>query len=159
MKYQLYPLGHPVVYIGEECPPIEEIHGLVHCKMLPPDNLLYPVLPITINGKLLFPLCKTCAATRSAARCMHTDEERSISSTGVSYECRAAIKFGYRVLEVYEAWCYTETAKFDGQNEGLFSNYINAMLRKKQEASGFIFKLFFLHFSYKNCFRFSKLGH
>jgi len=137
MKHISLPLGHPTIYIGDECPPILEIDGLIYCRALAPDNLLFPVLPVTINGKLVFTLCFTCATTQSSTRCMHTDEERSLTGCWVSSELKLAIKYGYRILETYEAWCYTETAKYSPQNDGIFSKYINAILKFKQQSSGY----------------------
>ena len=39
--------------------------GLIKAKILPPCGLLPPVLPIKINNKLMFPLCRTCATNES----------------------------------------------------------------------------------------------
>ena len=62
---QEYPVGSPKIYIGseveEEAPRLEEAYGLWKVKVHPPKNLLHPVLPVSIDGKLMFPLCWTCA--------------------------------------------------------------------------------------------------
>ena len=55
-KYGSYPIGHPEV-ITSQLGDISEYYGLVRCKVLPPQNFIHPVLPIKINGKLMFPLC------------------------------------------------------------------------------------------------------
>lgn len=47
-KYSKYPVGHPKIFKGSECytiPNITTIDGLIKCKILPPQNLLIPVLP------------------------------------------------------------------------------------------------------------------
>ncbi|KAG8231307.1 hypothetical protein J437_LFUL006963 [Ladona fulva] len=56
-----YPIGHPQISIGEECPPLDDIEGLIKCIVLPPSSIYHPVLPVRANGKLLFPLCRSCA--------------------------------------------------------------------------------------------------
>ncbi|CAL1264770.1 unnamed protein product, partial [Larinioides sclopetarius] len=48
------------------------------CKILPPRGLYLPVLPFRCNGKLMFPLCRTCAETLNQSSCHHSDEERNI---------------------------------------------------------------------------------
>ena len=39
--------------------------GLIKAKILPPCGLVLPVLPIKINNKLMFSLCRTCAMNES----------------------------------------------------------------------------------------------
>jgi hypothetical protein len=136
MKYLRYPLGHPKVYQGADCPPIRDIFGLILCKILPPDNLYMPILPATINNKLVFTLCAKCAADQLDADCTHSDEERSITGTFTSIEVIAALRYGYKILDLYECWHYEQTSKFGDDEEGLWSKYINSMLKCKQEASG-----------------------
>ena len=83
LKYENYPIGHPVHINGnftspvsssacttKPCPilGIEDCNGmhlklnyfgLIKAKVLPPCGLLLPVLPIKINNKLVLPLCCT----------------------------------------------------------------------------------------------------
>jgi hypothetical protein len=136
MKYMRYPIGHPKVFQGDNCPPITEIFGLVSCTLLPPDNLEYPLIPTTINGRLMFVLCPLCAAEQSDATCTHTDKERSITGTFTSIEVIAALRFGYKLLKMHECWHYEETARLGEDEDGLWSPYVNHMLKSKQEASG-----------------------
>lgn len=62
--------------------------------------LYFPVLPVRLNGKLLFRLCSKCASTMQQSQCDHHDDERSIVGTWVTEEIKLAIKKGYRILEV-----------------------------------------------------------
>jgi oxalate decarboxylase/phosphoglucose isomerase-like protein (cupin superfamily) len=50
-----------------------------------------------------------------------------------------AINNGYEVLEMHEVWHFEHTIKYDPETKsgGLFTEYINTMLKIKQEASGF----------------------
>ncbi|XP_046399322.1 uncharacterized protein LOC124165837 [Ischnura elegans] len=136
-KYKQYPEGHPKIYVGEECPPIEEIEGLIKCTILPPTSLYHPVLPVRVNKKLMFPLCMKCATEEIQGVCSHSERDRAITGTWVSAEVKMALSMGYNILEIHEAWHYSvnsyDPVKKDG---GLFTEYINCFLKMKQEASG-----------------------
>ena len=136
-KYFKYPILHPVIYVGDECPPLDRLEGLVLCTVLPPRNLFHPVLPARINNKLLFTLCTTCAEEKWVGDCAHTDQERSMTGTWVSDEIKKAVSLGYTMLTIHEAWHY-ETMQYnkDKGTEGLFTTYINTHLKRKVEASG-----------------------
>ncbi|GFS50732.1 uncharacterized protein TNCV_111211 [Trichonephila clavipes] len=70
--------------------------GLAKCKVFPPKKLFHPVLPFQCNGKLMFPLCRTCAETLNQKTCSHTEEERSITGTWVTEEVKKAREKGYK---------------------------------------------------------------
>lgn len=74
-KYD-YPIMHPSVYVGEACKDLkmENVFGIVKCKILPPRRLLFPVLPFRVDGKLLFALC----AFKKWERCECDDEARCL---------------------------------------------------------------------------------
>ena len=127
-----YPLGHPNIYVGQECLDVNvlNVFGLVKCKVLPPKGLLFPVLPSQINGKLMFVLCRTCAELNQSS-CDHKDEEdRCLRETWVSEELKKAIELGYIVKEIYEVYDYKKKGK-------IFQEYVNTFLKIKQESSGF----------------------
>ncbi len=65
--------------------------GLVKFGVLPPKKLYAPILPSTINKKLLFPLCRTCAEELTEYVCHHNDKERSIYGTWCTVELDYAI--------------------------------------------------------------------
>jgi len=45
-KYVKFPLGHPKVYVGADCPPdCLDRESIIKCKFLPPRKLYHPVLP------------------------------------------------------------------------------------------------------------------
>ncbi|KAF4529356.1 hypothetical protein B566_EDAN017368 [Ephemera danica] len=136
-KYKKYPVGHPSVFVGQECPQLQDIEGFIHCKILPPRNLFHPVLPARIQDKLMFVLCYTCADTLNPDECDHTDADRVLVGTWVSDEVKKAVEMGYTIIEMYEIWQY-QTVQFnpETQEEGLLSGYINKFLKLKVEASG-----------------------
>ncbi len=125
------PLGHPRILVGSEAQSIdiENFEGLLKVLVLPPSNLYHPVLPYRMHNKLLFFLCHKCALERIEV-CSHTDSERSFVGTYVSDEIKLAIRHGYKILTIYEAWEYRVEI-------GIFSKYVNTFLKEKQEASGF----------------------
>lgn len=141
-----FPLGHPTLYIGEECQKLtgsendlSNVEGLVKCTVLPPRNLYHPVLPVRMHARLMFPLCRTCCETLSTRPCKHEDErKREFTGTWVSCELQKAVSLGYNVLKIQEIWQYQTTQYVpENQSGGFFVNYINTFLKIKQQASGF----------------------
>lgn len=105
--------------------------------MIPPDNLLFPVLPVKMHGKLLFILCKSCALTNSQISCNHSDDDRMISGVWVADEIRKSLEMGYTMVTIYEIWEYNVEKYCAASNtSGLFTGYINSYLKLKVEASG-----------------------
>lgn len=58
------------------------------------------MLPVKCNGKLLFPLCGTCAENMQQTMCDHTDNERAIIGTWITEEVKLSVKKGYKVIDV-----------------------------------------------------------
>ncbi|XP_032682820.1 uncharacterized protein LOC116849607 [Odontomachus brunneus] len=146
LKTGTFPLGHPDIYVDEECCALigaspdfnfDAVEGLVRCRVLAPRDLFHPVLPYRVNGKLLFALCRSCCETFSQAACTHDPADREFEGAWVSCELRKAIEKGYCVTSVSEIWSY-EVTRYDPvtRRGGLFTEYINCFLQLKQEASG-----------------------
>jgi hypothetical protein len=51
------PIGYPEI-VTEGFTDIQQYGGLIKYKILPPRGLYIPVLPVKINNKLLFTLCR-----------------------------------------------------------------------------------------------------
>lgn len=134
-KYGKFPVGHPKVYVGSECPPLASISGLVKCKILPPRDLFHPVLPQKMNDKLMFVLCRKCGQNLNYEKCQHSNEERALTGTWVTEEVLKAVEMGYTILETYEVWAY-ETIQFSNNVSGLFTTMMNKFIKIKQESSG-----------------------
>ena len=69
LKYQKYPTGHPICIVDNFLPIHKDMSwislenpliGIIKAKILPPARLLCPILPIWVNGKLMFPLHIKC---------------------------------------------------------------------------------------------------
>ncbi|XP_059574129.1 olfactory receptor 14A16-like [Alligator mississippiensis] len=60
-----------------------------------------------VNGKLMFPLCRTCAE-KNQPKCTHTDEERVLLGTWCTPELNKGITKGYKVAKIYEVWHFPE---------------------------------------------------
>ncbi len=126
-----YPIGHPQIFYND-FEPIENYYGLIKAVVYPPRKLLHPVLPYRCGGKLMFPLCRTCARTENqTTSCSHTDEERALSGCWVSIELIKAIEMGYVVAKVDEVW------HFPQRTDKLFCDYVKKFLCLKQQASGY----------------------
>ena len=128
-----YPVGHPEIIL----PPIDrfrvtqDYYGLNKVKVLPPQDLYLPVLPLHLNGKLLFVLCRTCAENlNQTSKCKHHCDQRAFVGVYTTPELRKALEVGYRILDVYEVWHYPNTSP------SLFGKYVQTYLQLKQEASG-----------------------
>lgn len=71
LRGEVWPLGHPRILIGAEAmaagsPTLGvDALGIWRCRMLPPKDLHFPILPVRINEKLYFPTCFTCAEEES----------------------------------------------------------------------------------------------
>jgi len=137
-KYGKFPLGHPKVYVGVDCPPdCLDRESIIKCKVLPPRKLYHPVLPYKSNSKLMITLCSPCADTMNQGNCTHSDEERCIVGRWVVEKVRNAVEMGYGIVDVYEFWEYEATCFDTDTNTGvLFAEYVNMFLKLKQESSG-----------------------
>ncbi|XP_071581363.1 uncharacterized protein [Temnothorax nylanderi] len=147
LKTGAFPIGHPDIFIGEECRALigtapnynfDSLEGLIRCRVVPPRDLFHPVLPYRVRGKLLFALCRSCCETFSQAACTHDNPaDREFEGTWVSVKLRKAVEKGYLVTKVSEIWQY-KVARYDPgtRQGGLFAEYINTFLKLKQEASG-----------------------
>ena len=127
-----FPVGHPVVHVGDACK-----EGLMKCTIVPPERLYHPVLPFRANHKLMFSLCRTCVLTSNTGQCCHkTDEKRALNGTWVIDELRLAVRKVYRILEIHEEYEYNVT-KYDTETRlgCLFSGYLDSLLKLKSEAS------------------------
>ena len=104
-KHKSYPVGQPKILTTENINMgnIHQYEGIIKCKVLPPDHLFHPVLPVHCNGKMMFPLCMKCAE-ESSDKCSHSKEERLLVGTWVTFELFKALDCGYRLLFVYEIW-------------------------------------------------------
>ena len=129
-KIYPYPTGHPQITRGVttcENVNIAEVFGLIKCKILPPNNMLFPVLPCRTK-KLIFPLCRTCMEKLSEL-CTHNVEERALYGAWTSVEVQKAIELGYEILAVYEIYHFAQKAR-------IFYTYVDTFMNLKQESSG-----------------------
>ncbi|XP_023312382.1 uncharacterized protein LOC111692561 [Anoplophora glabripennis] len=138
-KYGKFPVGHPKVHVGEECPTdLRNVNGLVKCKILPPQHLYHPVLPAKMNNKLMFVLCRTCGEhMNTSEECRHSDVERALTGTWATDEVLKALEKGYRLLKIHEIWTY-DVQQYDKATKigGLFTDMMNKFISVKQQASG-----------------------
>ena len=136
-KYSSFPVKEPQILTGD-FKDISNYFGIAKIKILPPRKLYHPVLPLKVNGKLLFPLCSTCAEKQNQEKCTCTDEKRCLQGTWCTPEIEKAVEKGYVVIKIYEVYHWAEMSRFNKQtcDSGLFTEYVNMFLKIKQEASG-----------------------
>lgn len=109
---------------------ISDYFGIIKCKVLPPKKLYFPVLPLHLNGKLIFTLCKPCAEN-GVSICNHSKKERTLIGTWTTVEMELAIQKGYKIVQIYEI------EHFEKFSTDLFKGYVSQFLKLKQEASGY----------------------
>ncbi len=87
----------------------------------------------------MFTLCYKCAVDAHLGICSHTETERALTFTWCTPEINLALQKGYRILKLFEVYHYDESSQYDKSSKtgGLFTGYINANLKAKQEASGY----------------------
>ena len=136
-KYAKYPIGHPQVILKD----FKDMHhyfGMAKVCILPPRGLYHPVIPYKSRGKLKFPLCSSCADEERVTPCICTDAQRALEGTWCTPEILKAVEKGYKVMKIYEVYHWDTTSQYDRNTGtgGLFTEYINAFLKLKQQASG-----------------------
>ena len=70
------------------------------------------MLPYRCNNKLLFCLCRSCAAEQNFENdCSHaTEADRALTGTWIMDEVRLAVEMGYKVLKIFEVYEYDVTS-------------------------------------------------
>ncbi len=137
-KYKSYGKGHPIILTENFNLQLDFYWGIIKCKILPPQNLFHPVLPSKINNKLMFVLCYTCAKLESTVACHHNEEERVLYGEWCTPELYAAMKRGYKLIEIYCVFHFEKIIEYKNENEsGLFGKYIDKWLKTKIENTGF----------------------
>uniref|UniRef100_A0A183CFD2 DNA-directed DNA polymerase n=1 Tax=Globodera pallida TaxID=36090 RepID=A0A183CFD2_GLOPA len=136
-----YPVGHPtLVHFDKDvdwCKPADMVgedgdilEGIIKCFVVPPRHVHcdIPVLPLRMNKRTLFPLCRKCSelfpngAVDSEYSCPHfEDEERGFSVTIPHIELAEALKAGYRVTRVYRAYIWPLASDW---SPSLFHTYL-----------------------------------
>ena len=137
-KYCSYPVGHPEIIVRPNTTDIFKYFGIAQVKILPPRCLYHPVLPYRSAGKLKFPLCKTCADNESQNKCLCSDDLRMLIGTWCTPEIAKAVEMGYKIMQIYEVYNWKKHSKYDvnSKSGGLFTDYVNSLLKLKQQASG-----------------------
>jgi len=115
-KYFKFPIGHPIIHVGDACADIEaclKMGGLMKCKIVPPDDLYHPVLLYRCDKKLLFCLCQACVLEHNAtSECRHLgDTERYLEGTWLIDDVRLAVDKGYKILEILEVYEYSHVLR------------------------------------------------
>ena len=143
-KYGRYPVGHPEIITQPSLQDVldRKFFGLIRCTVVPPVDLLHPVLPYWCSQKLTFPLCRSCVEetidlplhTKKLDTCHHIPEERALTGTWCTPELEKALDKGYRLIRADQVYHWDEDTQ---TRMGLFGPYINVWLKEKEEASSY----------------------
>ena len=89
------------------------------------------------NGKLTFPLCRSCVETQSPRECSQQISDRQFTGTYVADKLWKVIEKQYKARNISEAREYKVVQHDrDSISGGLFWEYANSLLKIKQECSG-----------------------
>ncbi|KAK3919739.1 DNA polymerase [Frankliniella fusca] len=138
-----YPYGHRNIYLegNPDMPDPDQWNGMIKCTVLPPRDLFIPVLLYKANGKLMFPLCRTCVEIQNSER-RHDHEdprERQLTSTCRAPELLLALREkSYELITVHEVHQYPGTVAHNPETgeDGLLSGYVRCFMALKMQASG-----------------------
>lgn len=138
LYFDIFPVGHPeLLRFGDKLMTEENIlndtlFGVFRCKVSPPRGLTHAVLPVFMNEKLHYTLCRTCAMMNNQNRCTHNKEERSLTHTWETPELKLALEEGYKIDVFYSGYQWPK----ERRTKTLFQGYISAFTKVKQESSG-----------------------
>ena len=109
------------------------------CKIVPPTKLYHPVLPYRYARNCYSACAEHVSKNNAKSECKHrSDAERCLEGTWVIDEVRSAVDKGYKVLEILEVYEYQVTCYDPATGTGgHFVDYIDTILKLKQEASGY----------------------
>ncbi|CAI5452335.1 unnamed protein product [Caenorhabditis angaria] len=118
-----YPTGQPEIITEnfDYASGSLQYRGLVYCDVNPSKNLELPILPYRAGGKLLFPLCRSCAENMDASsECTHRNvQQRYLTGTWYSEELKLALENGYELLRIHEVWHWDDSKWQTGWPSGV----------------------------------------
>ncbi|CAF2260232.1 unnamed protein product [Rotaria magnacalcarata] len=132
-----FPVGPYDHLIGEQLPSIKDFEdelklnpnvGLVNVQILPPQDILIPVLGVTIDKKYLFPVCYRCAKNQSS-NCTCPENFRALRGVFTTAEVAYALEKNYKILNLYEFMKFHKTQK-------IFEGFIHNFMKWKLESEG-----------------------
>lgn len=135
-----YPTGKPTVISKGQYESgfiqLDQIFGPITASFYPPNDTLFPVLPVKLHSRLMFPLCMNCARKLNPDRCKCSPEQRMITGTWTHVEVMRALQTGYRLAHFHVALHYDENNRSPGGVNGLFYSYMQQFYKIKKCNSG-----------------------
>jgi hypothetical protein len=117
---------------------------LLQVTILPPRDLLIPVLGVTIDEVgLQFTLCNQCSKEQrvfSSEACLHPPHLRQLFGSWCHTELAVAIARNYVVKIVHSAYVWDEWMQWfpgDPNEKGMFTSFIKHFYRLKCQANGY----------------------
>ena len=124
-----FPTGIPII-VTKDFTELHSYFGIAHVRITPPLELELPVLPLQIEKKVYYALCRSCAVAKASQLCQHSGEDRSFDGVFTTPELELAQRYGYKVAELYEVWHYPNTSST------LFTSFIDRFYKLKVQNSG-----------------------
>jgi hypothetical protein len=113
LKNDEFPVGIPEVLVSPSSNDISGYFGIIQARVRPPRGLYHPCLPMRCNGKLLFPLCRSCAQAAHQQKCLCDDEARDLVGTWTSVDLEDALQVGYVIIKIYEVYNFKERTSYN----------------------------------------------
>jgi len=133
-------VGHPNIIVNPTDQDIHNYFGMAKVDVLPPYELYHPVLPYRHQGKLSFPLCRSCVEQEmpkplleQSHCCSHTLEQRTLRGTWCTPELVKAVEQGCEIKRIHDVWNFPP----EQRKTGLFAQYVNTWLKIKPESAGY----------------------
>jgi hypothetical protein len=138
LKNERFMIGAPQFITTDFDSNIDSYFGLIKASVSAPRGLFVPVLPMKINNKLMFGLCNKCMETCHQTVCEHNDEERMLHSTWTTVEMSHALRRGYHINKIHQIVHFPNSIQYDAsaKKEGLFSSFVNSLMKRRLEVSG-----------------------
>lgn len=145
---KMLPTGHPIIIWDMDVNPArlqpdhpDPYFGIVRCKVVPPPNLVVPVLPskrVAYPDGVLVDPYELAAEEAAAEEAAAADGTRLVLDLNVrigswtTAELHQALERGYTIEKVYEVHHFPASQR----RVGLFRGYVDYFLRLKIEAEG-----------------------
>ena len=134
-----YPVGHPDILVNPADQDIHSYFGMAQVDVLPPYELYHPVLPYRHQGKLTFPLCRSCVEQEMSNRSWRSLIAVPTLSNNARYEEPGVPQNSSKPSNrVTRSGVSMKSGTFHPSNEKRDSaQYVNTWLKIKQESAGY----------------------
>lgn len=118
MVFSEYSVGHPDTILHSFGNP-QDYFEMIHCRVLPPNNLWMPTLPLRLSdGRTVYCLCRICSTELNIAKqCTHSNDERAFKGAWVTPLSNHAVEDGYKILNIFEVHYFPRRSIYDSTTQ------------------------------------------